>query len=134
RAENGKSEASLLDGVALVLPALIQAYEYQDRAARVGFEWSEIAGVYEKIVEEIGEVQTAESDQERAAELGDLLFAVVNLARWLKVEPESTLREANQRFRRRFSRIERAAREQNRSVSELTLDEMESLWQAAKHE
>jgi tetrapyrrole methylase family protein/MazG family protein len=134
RADNGKSEASLLDGVALVLPALIQAYEYQDRAARVGFEWSEITGVYDKIAEEMAEVQSAESDQDRAAELGDLLFAAVNLSRWLKIEPESALREANQRFRRRFSRIESTAREQNRMVSDLSLDEMEALWQAAKHE
>jgi tetrapyrrole methylase family protein/MazG family protein len=132
RVENGKSTASLLDGVALALPALVQAYEYQDRAARVGFEWTEINGVYEKIAEEIGEIKTAIGEEETAAEVGDLLFAVVNLARWLKIEPESALREANQRFRRRFAYIEAAARAQGRLLSDLTLDEMEALWQAAK--
>ena len=133
RAENGKVEASMLDGVALALPALLQAHEYQDRAARVGFEWPEISGVYEKIEEEIGEIKGAVTESERAAEVGDLLFAAVNLARWLKVEPESALREANQRFRQRFAHIEAAARTQVRSVSDLSLDEMEALWQAAKH-
>jgi tetrapyrrole methylase family protein/MazG family protein len=134
RAENGKQSASLLDGVALALPALVQAYEYQDRAARVGFDWHQIEGVYEKVREEIGEIQGAVNDVERAAELGDVLFAVVNLGRWLKVEPESALREANQRFRWRFSQIENAARAQGRSISDLSLDEMEALWQAAKRE
>jgi len=133
RAENGNNEAGSLDGVALALPALIQAQEYQDRAARVGFEWPEIQGVYEKVAEEIAEVQAATSQAEHTAELGDLLFAVVNLARWLKVEPESALREANQRFRQRFAHIEAAARAEGRAVSDLSLDEMEALWQAAKH-
>jgi tetrapyrrole methylase family protein/MazG family protein len=81
---------------------------------------------------EIGEIKTAIGEEETAAEVGDLLFAVVNLARWLKIEPESALREANQRFRRRFAYIEAAARAQGRLLSDLTLDEMEALWQAAK--
>lgn len=134
RVENGKAETGLLDGVALVLPALIQASEYQDRAARVGFDWSKISGVYDKILEEINEIQIAANEQDRAAELGDLLFSVVNLARWLQVEPESALREANQRFRRRFERIEFAAREQERMLSDFSLDELEALWQAGKSE
>ena len=74
----------------------------------------------------------AADGEERAAEIGDLLFAVVNLARWYKVEPESALREANARFRRRFAYIEHAARARGRAVSDLTLDEMEALWQEAK--
>jgi tetrapyrrole methylase family protein/MazG family protein len=134
RAEKGKPEASLLDGVALALPALIQAYEYQDRAARVGFDWTAIAGVYDKVLEEIAELKSAASDTERSDELGDLLFAVVNLARWHRIEPESALRESNQRFRQRFKQIESAASEQGRTVSDMSMDEMESLWQAAKRE
>lgn len=134
RAENGNLKTSLLDGVALALPALVQAYEYQDRAARVGFEWHELEGVYEKVAEEIGEVRAAATQAERAAEIGDLLFSVVNLARWLKVDAESALREANQRFRQRFAQIEAGARAQGRSVADLSLDEMESLWQNAKGE
>jgi tetrapyrrole methylase family protein/MazG family protein len=133
RVESGKTGTGLLDGVALALPALVQANEYQDRAARVGFEWSAIQGVYEKLLEEVAEVQAAESSEERATEIGDLLFSAVNLARWLKVEPESALREANQRFRQRFAHIEAAAKSQGRSLTDLSLDEMEALWQAAKH-
>ena len=133
REEFGKSETGLLDGVALALPALVQAHEYQDRAARVGFEWTAIQGVYEKLLEEVAEVKAAALPEERAAEIGDLLFSAVNLARWLKIEPESALRVANQRFRQRFAYIEAAAKSQGKSVSDLSLDEMEALWQAAKH-
>ena len=133
REDAGKTGTGLMNGVALALPALVQAHEYQDRAARVGFEWTTIQGVYEKLLEEVAEVQAAATPEDRAAEIGDLLFSAVNLARWLKVEPESVLREANQRFRQRFAHIEAAARSQGKSVSDLSLDEMEALWQAAKH-
>ncbi len=132
REENGKAEASLLDGVALALPALVQAYEYQDRAARVGFDWPILDGVYEKIAEEIAEVQAAQNQDDQVAELGDLLFSVVNLARWLKVDAESSLREANQRFRQRFALIEANAHAQGRAVADLSLSEMEALWESAK--
>jgi len=134
RAENGKGEASLLDGVALALPALVQAEAYQKRAARVGFDWSDIEGVVDKVREELQEVLETKEEAKRSAEIGDLLFAVVNLARWYKVDAESALREANQRFRQRFAQIEAAARAQGRSISEMSLDEMEALWQAAKKE
>ncbi len=127
-----KEEKGLLDGVPLVLPALSQAQEYQDRAARVGFDWPEIEGVLAKIAEEVEEVKRANSEKELAAEIGDLLFALVNLARWKKVDAESVLRETNARFKRRFAYIEQGARKQGRNLSELSLDEMESLWQAAK--
>ena len=108
RSSNGKAEASLLDGISLALPALAQAEQYQKRAARVGFDWPDIQGVLDKLAEELGEVHAATDGEERQAEIGDLLFAVVNLARWYKVEAESALREANARFRRRFSYIEAA--------------------------
>jgi tetrapyrrole methylase family protein/MazG family protein len=127
-----KEEKGLLDGVPLTLPALSQAQEYQDRAARVGFDWPEIEGVLEKIAEEVEEVKRADNERELAAEIGDLLFALVNLARWKKVDAESVLRETNARFKRRFAYIENGAREQGRNLSELSLDEMESLWQQAK--
>ena len=132
RLETGKAEASLLDGVSQALPALAQAEKYQKRAARVGFDWPDVQGVLDKLEEELQEVHQAVEGEERAAEIGDLLFAVANLARWYKVEPESALREANLRFRRRFAYIEQAARAQGRAVSDLTLDEMEALWQQAK--
>jgi tetrapyrrole methylase family protein / MazG family protein len=132
RQANGKTEASLLDGVASALPALLQAEQYQRRAAHVGFDWPSIQGVLDKLEEELQEVHAARDAAERYAEIGDLLFAVVNLARWLKVEPESALRDTNRRFHHRFSYIEQQARLQGRSITDLSLDEMEALWQEAK--
>jgi tetrapyrrole methylase family protein/MazG family protein len=129
---NKKEGKGLLDGVPMALPALTQAQEYQDRAARVGFDWPEIEGVLDKIAEEIEEVKQADDATELAAEIGDLLFALVNLARWKKVDAESVLRETNARFRRRFSHIEAGAARQGRNLSDLSLGEMESLWQEAK--
>ncbi len=134
RKANGKAAESLLDGVASTLPALAQAEQYQRRAARVGFDWPELQGVVEKVKEEIREVLAAKDDHARATEVGDLLFAVVNLARHCNIDPESALREANARFRRRFSHIESAACAQGRALSDFSLDEMESYWQAAKTE
>jgi tetrapyrrole methylase family protein/MazG family protein len=132
RRNNGQSEKGLLDGVPVALPALSQAQEYQDRAARVGFDWPEIEGALEKIAEEIEEVRRATNEEELTSELGDLLFALVNLARWKKVDAESTLRGTNMKFRKRFGYVEQGAKRQGRNLSELTLDEMESLWQEAK--
>jgi tetrapyrrole methylase family protein / MazG family protein len=132
RHANGKAEASLLDGVALALPALVQAEQYQLRAARVGFDWPDIQGVLDKLDEELREVHAAQETDERADEIGDVLFAVVNLARWYKLDPESALRAANQRFKSRFYYIEQAARAQGRSISDMTIDEMEAKWQEAK--
>lgn len=132
--ERGKKKdgKGLLDGVPVALPALSQAQEYQDRAARVGFDWPEVEGVLEKIVEEIEEVKRATDEKELAAEIGDVLFALVNLARWKKVDAESVLRETNRKFKKRFTYVEKGAKKQGRDLSALTLDEMESLWQEAK--
>jgi len=134
RAASGKAEASLLDGVALALPALVQAEQYQKRAARVGFDWPDIEGVLEKLDEELQEVHQAGDDPARQDEIGDLLFAVANLARWYKLDPESALRQANARFRRRFAYIEASAHAEGRSIVDLSLDEMEALWQKAKRQ
>lgn len=127
-----KQEKGLLDGVPTALPALSQAQEYQDRAARVGFDWPEIEGVLDKVKEEIEEIKNAETDFELASEIGDLFFALVNVARWKKVDAESALRGTNLKFKQRFSYVEQGAKKQQRSLSTLTLDEMESLWQEAK--
>jgi tetrapyrrole methylase family protein/MazG family protein len=132
RNTNGEAHKGLLDGVPLALPAMIQAQEYQDRAARVGFDWPQIEGVMDKIVEEIGEIQRASNPAELVDEIGDLFFALVNLARWKEVDAESALRSTNQKFKQRFAHIEHLARTQAKKVSELTLDEMEAAWQAAK--
>jgi tetrapyrrole methylase family protein/MazG family protein len=133
RAINGQDQPkSILDGVPLSLPALSQAQEVQSRAARVGFDWSEIKLVLDKVFEEINEVQTAKYDAEREKELGDLLFAVVNLARWYKVDAESALRAANRRFRQRFAHIEARARQAGRQLTSMSLDEMDHWWDEAK--
>jgi len=134
RQKNGKGEASLLDGVALTLPGLLQADQYQRRAARVGFDWPDLNGVLDKLNEELLEVNSALDDESRADEIGDLIFAVVNLARWYKIDPENALRATNEKFRRRFSYIEKQARIAGRSVDELSLEEMENYWQEAKSE
>jgi tetrapyrrole methylase family protein/MazG family protein len=132
RHARGESGKLLLDGVSIALPALVQAQEYQDRAARVGFDWPEIQGVIEKVSEEITEMQAAVDQGARANELGDLLFALVNLSRWYQVDAESALRGANARFRQRFAYIERAARDQGRDLSAMSLAELDALWEAAK--
>ena len=125
-------EKGLLDGVPLALPALSQAQEYQDRAARVGFDWKEVNGVLDKISEEIREVREVSNDQELSVELGDLFFALVNLSRWKKVDAEAALRGMNLRFKTRFNHIEQEARKRNKNLSDLSMDEMETLWQEAK--
>ncbi len=134
RKDNGeeKKEKGLLDGVPSALPALTQAQEYQDRAARVGFDWPEIEGVLDKIHEEIEEIKQAQNLDEVTAELGDLFFVLVNLARWRKVDAESALRGANLKFKKRFAYVEQGAKKQGRNLSDMTLEEMDALWIEAK--
>jgi tetrapyrrole methylase family protein/MazG family protein len=132
RKDAGQNEKGLLDGVPLALPALSQAQEYQDRAARVGFDWPEIEGVLDKIKEEIEEIKNAESDFELAAEIGDLFFALVNVARWKAVDAESALRGTNLKFKKRFAYVEQGAKRQERNLSELSLEEMDVFWNDAK--
>lgn len=132
RAANGDQVKGMLDGVPLALPALSQAQEIQDRAARVGFDWADIAPVYAKVHEELGEVQSAQGVEKREHELGDLLFAVVNLVRWFKVDAESALRIANTKFRARFAFIEGKAKELGKDLTKMSLAEMDELWEQAK--
>jgi tetrapyrrole methylase family protein/MazG family protein len=127
-----KQEKGLLDGVPIALPALEQAQEYQDRAARVGFDWPEIEGVLDKVREEIEEIKAAETDFELASEIGDLFFALVNVARWKHVDAESALRGTNMKFKKRFAYVEQGAKKQERNLSELTLEEMDAFWNEAK--
>lgn len=131
RQNRGNTHASALDGVPRALPALEQAARYQERAARVGFDWPAVEPVRAKVDEELAELAAA-APEARADEMGDLLFAVVNWARWLKIDPESALRQANARFARRFRHVERAAADQGRDLTQMTLDEMDALWEAAK--
>jgi tetrapyrrole methylase family protein/MazG family protein len=132
RKDNGKQEKGLLDGVPLAMPALSQAQEYQDRAARVGFDWPVVEGVLDKILEEVKEVNRATNQEELSEEIGDLFFVLVNLARWKKIDAESALRETNLKFKRRFGYVEQGAKKQGCSLSEMTLEEMDALWNEAK--
>ncbi len=127
-----KEDKGILDGVPISMPALSQAQEYQDRAARVGFDWNEIDGVLDKIQEEIEEIKKAESDFELASEIGDLFFVLVNFARWKSVDAESALRNANMKFKKRFAHVEKRAKEQNKNLSDMSLQEMDSFWNEAK--
>ncbi len=132
RAENDEEGRSALDGVSKALPALAQAHEYDERAVRLGFDWADEAGVIDKVREEVAEVIAARTDTERFQEIGDLLLVTAVWARWLGVNPEDALRAANRRFYERFSYIERKAHEQGRSVSDMTLAEMDTLWNEVK--
>jgi ATP diphosphatase len=120
-------DPSVLAGVALALPALERAAKLQKRAARTGFDWPDVAGPRAKILEELDEVAAASNDEEREEEVGDLLFAVVNLARFYKINPEEALRKGNAKFERRFRAIETTP-----GFASMTLDEQEQLWVTQK--
>lgn len=130
RADKGATSA--LDGVALALPALMRAEKLQKRAARVGFDWPDPTGPAEKLAEEARELEEAETEAERLAEAGDLLFAAVNVVRAHGVAPEEALRAANAKFERRFRAMEALASAEGFDFASLTLDQQEALWQAVK--
>lgn len=140
--------ALLLEGVTSKMPALQEAHKISSKAAHVGFDWPEVQGLFEKLSEETRELQEhlnglpaagsnpPQIPQELRAqvegEVGDLFFVLVNIARYLSVDPESALRKTNRKFRRRFGWLEEQLREQGRTLEQATLEEMETLWQQAK--
>ena len=139
------ARASVLDGVAIALPALLRAQKLQNRAARVGFDWDAAKGVLDKIEEEIAELRhemdsarpsgaarSTENGARLADELGDILFGCANLARKLGIDPESALRGGNGKFERRFRAMEALAARQGRRLEDLGLERMEALWQSVK--
>ncbi|MFN0044840.1 MAG: nucleoside triphosphate pyrophosphohydrolase [Sphingorhabdus sp.] len=129
-AERGAgTDSSALAGVALALPALLRAQKIQKRAARTGFDWPDAEGPKAKIIEEIEEVEAANSQEELADEIGDLLFAVVNLARFYSVDAEIALKQANVKFERRFRAMEAIS---GSNFVSLSLDQKENLWQLVK--
>jgi tetrapyrrole methylase family protein/MazG family protein len=132
RESDGGTRTSILDGVARSLPALARAQALQDRASRVGFDWRDMAGVLGKVEEELTEFRSAQTAREQQDEIGDLLFSLVNLSRWLDVDAESTLREANDRFVARFREVEARAAEQGRTLTDYSIDELDAFWEAAK--
>jgi MazG family protein len=137
-----KPNASLLDGISHKAPALMEAHQLSTKAARVGFDWQKLEDIFDKMHEEIDELRTAirrraegvETDTDEVRdELGDVLFAVTNIARHLSVEPEAALKSTNRKFRRRFRHVEEGLHDRGRTWEATSLDEMEELWQEAKH-
>ena len=129
--ERGK-DSSLLDSVPGQMPALSYSQEVQRRAAGVGFDWKDIDGVIEKLAEEVSELKKAEDQAEKVSEFGDVLFALANVARWMDIDLEMALREANKKFYRRFSYMERVCRERGLELAKLTFEEQNALWEEAK--
>ncbi|HVF41434.1 MAG TPA: nucleoside triphosphate pyrophosphohydrolase [Pyrinomonadaceae bacterium] len=141
-----KSDSSLLDGVSSKAPALMEAHQLGVKAARVGFDWRDVDEIFDKLREEMDELRAAIRERADAGadsgpehervreELGDLLFAVTNVARHLRVEPEAALKLTNRKFRRRFRHIERGLKARGREPGQSTIEEMEELWQEAKSE
>ena len=128
---------TVLAGIPEALPALVKAYRIQDKVANVGFDWEKREDVWDKVKEEMAEFEAelrADNREKAEQEFGDLLFAMVNVARLYKLKPDNALEKTNQKFTRRFNYIEKRATEQGRSLKDMTLDEMETLWQEAKKE
>ena len=132
RRQAGQPEPSAMDSVPAALPALTAAQLMQDRAARFGFDWDDAGGVLDKLVEEIAEFREASTPEERLDEFGDVLFALVNLARWSGIHAEDALRQANTKFRNRYQAMERLASQREQDFAALPLNDKEALWQEAK--
>jgi len=125
-------DVSMLDSVPVQMPALAYSQAIQRRVAEAGFDWEDVDGVIEKLVEEVDEFKRAGGQESRAQEYGDLLFTLVNIARRMGIDSEAALREANQRFYRRFSYMEEVCRERGVSFATLSFDEQNVLWEEAK--
>src|SRR5581483_12244331 len=135
KARDGEGEPeSILAGVPRAMPSLAYAQAVQDRAAAVGFDWPRVDDVIEKLVEEVAELRRAVTHAERLDEFGDVVFVLANLARWLKIDAEEAGRLAGRKFFRRFAGVERLARQEGRDLNQMTLAEMDSLWDRVKLE
>ncbi|MDB5284388.1 MAG: Pyrophosphatase [Bacteroidota bacterium] len=133
--KEGKGKTSVLAGVPVSLPALIKAYRIQDKASQVKFEWENLDDVWKKVEEETAELHEARAQGDPVKieeEFGDLLFALTNYARFLKVDPEAALERTNIKFIRRFKYIEEQAKKMNKSLNDMTLGEMDGIWNEAK--
>jgi ATP diphosphatase len=132
RKEKSTDRQSVLDGIPVALPSLTRAEKIQKRAAQVGFDWPDLSGVLDKIVEEIGELKSAANAEAAEEEFGDLLFSLVNYARRASIDPETALRNATAKFERRFRGVEQRALSAGKPVEQTSLDALESYWQAEK--
>jgi tetrapyrrole methylase family protein/MazG family protein len=130
--EKEREAASLLDNIPVALPALARSQKIQERVKKVGFDWPDMGGVLDKVREEVVELQAAASPAEQASEMGDVFFALVNVARWLEIDAETALREANLRFTRRWQRLEEIAAERGLVLGQLDVVALEELWQEVK--
>ena len=133
--DGATKEVSLLDGVSRTVPATLEGFQLTRKASRIGFDWEDSGGVFEKIQEEAEELKKALREQDHPKmeeELGDLLFSAVNLSRFLKIDPEIALKKANAKFSRRFRGMEKMARKNGREFKDLPREEMEAFWEAAK--
>lgn len=131
----GVKQELLLDGVPRSVPALVEASQISSRAAKAGFDWEnaeQVLGKLEEELHELAEARRTASHEEIEGEIGDILFVLVNLARFTKVDPEQALRKSNAKFRRRFAHVERGLKERGKSLEQSDIQEMESLWQEAK--
>ena len=138
RRERAAANDSVLADVPVALPALTRANKLGKRAAQVGFEWADVAGALDKVQEEVDELrEEVEAGADRSAmeqEIGDLLFCLVNVCRYLRIDPENALRLTNAKFERRFRYVEQQLQQQGRSTQEATLEEMDALWDEAKRQ
>jgi len=132
--EASRDVKSALDGISRSMPALAAAQEMQERASNLGYDWPEIVGIIDKVHEELAELAAAETPEDKREEVGDLLLVVANLARRHGVEAEDALRAASEKFRGRFRRVERMARERGVQLRDLSFAELDDLWDAAKAE
>ena len=125
---------SVLEGVPKAMPALAYAYEISRRAVRVGFEWPDLGGVLDKLAEEVKEIAEAKTREEKEQEYGDLLFTLVNVARWEDIDAEAALRSASEKFYKRFAHMEALCRERGLDFQGLSMEEKDRLWEEAKRE
>jgi MazG family protein len=142
KGEVESSDRSILDGVSTKAPALMEAHQISTKVARVGFDWANVDEIFQKLQEEVDELRVAIEQHKQSAdeadhvhvreEIGDMLFVVTNIARHLRVEPEAGLKLANRKFRKRFAHIEKRLRDQNRKFENVTIVDLEELWQEAK--
>ena len=136
--KKNEGRKSIIDGIPEELPALLKAYRIQEKASKTGFDWKDANPVYEKVVEEINElkenVDLGKPIKEIEDELGDVLFSLVNYARFLKINPEDALRKTIKKFRNRFQKIEKYAEENNKVLDEMSIEEMDTIWDKAKEE
>lgn len=135
KARRGEADRDLLEGVPRSMPALVEAQQITSKAAQVGFDWQSVDQVFDKMHEELNELANARNSavhEEIEDEFGDILFVLVNIARFLKVDPEQALRKTNAKFRKRFGYIEDQLRQAGKTLGDSNIDEMEGLWQQAK--